>query len=572
MKLKKVLMVLSLMLTASMAVSCGGAANSSSVSKEKSDLTSSIVTTYDATDMSKNPETAKNRKDTLIIGTEAPDGVLNPLYAESLNDDYITDSMYEYLMTNTENGEVEDNLLESHGLSDDGLTYTFKLKKDLTWSDGNKITSKDIAFPIKVVCDGTYTGPLDFVTGKTKIKGGRDYKEGKAEDISGIQIVDDETIKITLEEKSSSAIYDLGVFRPIPESYYGKYYRHGNTDGLKETYKKPGPVSGAYKLTSYKEGQEIDLEANSKYHKGTPKTKNLIYKITEEDVQIPMLQSGDVDIVSPTVSEDNVETIEGLGYMSYKLFPTNGYGYIAFNEAKPIFKDKAVRQALATGLDRAKIVNSVYGKYASVINVPQSKASWAYADGDKDYAFDMDKAKKMLDDAGWKVGSDGIREKNGQKLEINFTGTTPNSVVDALLSVATDNWKELGIKFTSEKMDFNSMTAKQKTGNWDMLFMAWVLTADPNDSPIYGTNGSQNKTAYSNSKVDEIYKKIAAESDKDKQKELFKELYKELNEDLPYIYMYQRNDMWAYNGRVKGLEVSPYVRYTYNLYKVSVED
>ena len=577
MKFKKLLATMSLTLAFSMLAGCGqGASTTTSTTgaektAEKTDMASKLITTYDAKDMSKNPSTATDRKDTLVIGTDAPDGVLNALYlGESAYDQYIVEAMYAPLLAPTKTGDLENWLTESNSISDDGLTYTFKIKKDANWSDGTPITAKDVEFSIRACCDASYTGTGDYITGRVKIKGAAEYKAGTATSIDGMKIVDDKTIAITLTEKSSSGLYVLGGTIPVPEAYYGKYYKQGNTDGFKETYTKPGPTSGAYKFVSYKEGQEVDLEANDKSVLGAPKVKNLIYKVCTDETKISMLQSGDIDLTNVTVGTDNVESLEGLGFAGYQLFPTNGYGYMAFNEAKPQFKDKVVRQALATALNREKIVSSVYNKYAQVINVPQSKVSWAYAEGKNDYKYDLEKAKKMLDDAGWKAGADGIREKDGVKLAINFTGTSNNPVVDSILSVATEDWKALGIKFTSEKMDFTSMRQKQKGGDWDMLFMAWGLVADPNDMDVYATGGSQNKTNYSDVKLDAIYKKIASELDKEKLKELYKELYTEINEDLPYIYMYQRSDMWSYNGRVKGLETSPYVDYTYNLQKITL--
>lgn len=582
MKCKKLLVALSVILSVSMLAGCGQGAGKTAddngttnqtteKTAEKTDLTSKIVKTYEATDMSKSPAAATDRKDTLVIGTSAPDGVLNPLFMEGAYDFYITETMFAPLMAPTKDGEMEDYLTESNSVSEDGLTYTFKIKKDANWSDDTPITAKDVDLGIKIVCDSTYTGPLDYITGRVKIKGAQEYKDGKSDSISGIKIDDDKTISITLEDKSSSALYVLGSAYPVNSDYYGKYYKQGNTDGIKETYTNPGPSSGAYKFVSYKTGQEVVLEANDKFILGAPKIKNLIYKVTTDPVKLQMLQSGDIDLTDLTVSQDNVESVESLGFAGYQLFPTNGYGYIAFNEAKPQFKDKAVRQALAIGLNREKVVSSVFNSYAKVINVPQAEASWAYSAGKNDYKYDLEAAKKMLDDAGWKVGSDGIREKDGVKLTINFTGTSDNDVVDSILSVADSDWKELGVKFTSEKMDFTSMREKQKGGDWDMLFMAWGLVSDANDSDVYKTGGSQNKTNYSNAKADEIYDKIKSELDKDKLKELYKELYTELNEDLPYIYMYQRSDMWANNGRIKGLDNSPYVHYTYNLYKATIE-
>lgn len=566
----KFIKALAALTTVALLSSCGGG-NATETSTEKKELTGTKNTIYEAKDMSKNPEVATKRKDTLVIGTEAPDGMFNPLYMESAYDYYITESMFAYLCKNDTEGKVIEGLADVPTASEDGLTYTIKLKDNLKWSDGSKLTTKDIAFSFKVVCDGGYDGVLDYISGKTKIKGAKEYQEGTASDISGIEIVDDQTMKITLVEKTSAAVYDLGGMAPIPESYYGKDYKQGNPESIKSLAEKPEVGSGPYKFVSYAPGQEVKLVANENYYEGKPKIKNIIYKVTTDDTRLQMLQAGEIDMDQVTIGQDNVEATEAAGFLSYQYFPTNGYGYMAFNCAKPQFKDKAVRQALTTGLDREKIVDSVYDKYASVINVNQSKVSWAFYEGKNNYKFDTEKAKKILDDAGWKEGSDGIREKDGVKLSIHFLGTANNPVVDAILSVATDNWKALGVDFSSEKVDFNQMRAKQKAGEFDMLFMAWGLIANPNDSDVFGTNGSQNRTNYSNAKVDEIYNKINNELDVEKQKDLFKELYTEINEDLPYIFMYQRNDMWASNGRVKGLEPSPYVHYTQSLHKVTLD-
>ena len=566
----KFIKALAALTTVALLSSCGGG-SATETSKEKKELTGTKNTIYEAKDMSKNPEVATKRKDTLVIGTEAPDGVFNPVLMESAYDAYITEAMFDYLLKNDAEGEVIEGLAKIPTVSDDGLTYTIKLKDNLKWSDGSKLTTKDVAFTIKLICDGGYDGPLDFVSGKTKIKGAKEYQEGTATDISGIEIVDDQTMKITLLEKTSSAIYDFATIMPMPESYYGKDYKQGSIDSIKALNEKPEVSSGAYKFVSYDAGQEVKLVANDNYYDGKAKIKNIIYKVTTEDTRLQMLQTGEIDMDELAIGQDNVESTEASGFLSYQYFPTNGYGYMAFNHAKPALSDKVVRQALTTALNREKIVDSVYDQYASVVNVNQSKVSWAYYEGKNKYDYNLEKAKKMLDDAGWKPGADGIREKDGVKLSIHFVGTSNNQVVDAILSVATDDWKELGVDFSSEKVDFNQMLAKQKAGEFDMLFMAWGLTANPNDGDIYTSDGSYNRINYSNAKVDELYSKINSELDQDKQKELYKELYTEINEDLPCIFMYQRSDMWAMNGRVKGLDISPYVHYTQMLNKVTLE-
>lgn len=578
MKLKKILMALSLAVATSVTfVGCGNSANDasdSSESAEKNDLSDSSIVTYDAKDLASNPSTATNRKDTLIIGQSAPEGKFNPCFMETAYDFSIAGAMHDSLFNNKADGTLEENLLDEYKISEDGLTYTFKLKKDLKWSDNTPLTTKDIEMFFKVVCDQSYDGVSDYVTGKAKIVGAKEYQEGKADKITGLNIVDDQTIEIKLLEASSSALYELAI-APVPAHYYGQYYKQGDESELKKhiSTSPEMPVCGQYKLVSYEEGVETKLVANENHAAGVAKIKNLIFKVDTTENQIPLLQSGEIDFdANIDANPDNVALLEETGFLGYEYYPTNGYGYIGFNHKNPALKDKAVRQALATGLNRAKITNTVFDKYGKVINVPQSQVSWAYSEGKNTYDYDLEKAKQMLDDAGWKVGADGIREKDGQKLKFMFTGAQESSITNPLIAVADNDWKELGVDFQTEIVDFNTLKQKQVKGDFDAFFMAWGLTADPNDQNIYASNGSQNRINYSNPKVDELYNKISKEMDQEKLKELYKELYTELNEDLPCIFVYQRSDLIGYNGRVKGIVASPYQHYYDNIYKMTLED
>lgn len=574
MKLKKVIVTLSLTLAISMLVGCGQGAKTTEVTgqaTEKQDLTSKIVTTYQATDMSKNPQQVTDRKDSLIIGTEAPDGVFNPLFTPGLYDQNICDTMFAHLNTNDDKAIMQEWLADLPKISEDKLTYTYKIKDKAVWSDGAPITSKDIALSIKIICDKSYDGNLDFISGDTTIKGAKEYQSGTAKDISGLKIVDDKTIDITLQEPSSSAKYTLGDIIPLPESYYGKYYSQGNTDKLKDTFTAPGPASAAYKFVSYKPGQEVVLIENDKSFLGAPKIKNLVFKVTTTDTRLSMLQSGDIDFDCIAANPDNVETTESLGYLGYKMFPENGYGYLNINFNKPVLKDKAVRKALMMGLDRQKVTSAVYDKYAEVINVPQTKASWAYTEAKNKYEYNIEGAKKILDDAGWKVGSDGIREKDGIRLAIHYTAATGSKTGATILATAPETCKELGIDFSSDTIDFASLLSRMKGDDWELCSLGWSLSANPNDAPIFKSDGAQNNGHYSNAKVDELYNKIKGEDDTNKAKDLYAQLYSEINDDLPYILLNQSQDFYVYNGRVKNLDFSPYVRYSQNLYKATLE-
>ena len=579
MKFKKIIASVSLLLAVSMFIGCGkGAGTAEDVDtaqntpQEKAQLADAVVTTYEATDMSDNPSQVTDRKDTLVIATDAFSEQFNPLFANSVYDQRVMDVMYRTFNGVDDEGEMtQTDLAELPQVSDDNLTYTYKIKDNANWSDGTPITTKDAELSIKIICDESYDGEYDLATGTTQIAGAKEYREG-ADSISGIKIIDDKTMEITLEQVSSSAVYDLGGILPIEYDYYSKYYTQGNLGEMKETFLSPGPASGPYKFVRYKTGEEFDLEANDKFYAGAPNIKNVVFKVTPAETRLSILQSGGADIgMQIKCDEDNIEEIQDVGFLGYVMYPDNGYGYIGFNLDKPVLQDKAVRQALAYGLDREKITESVDGKYAKVINIPQTEASWTYSEVKNDYAFDLEKAKQILDDAGWVVGTDGIREKDGQKLAIHYTGTTGSKTTAAIIAVGTENYKELGVDFTSEIIDFPTVIEKLESGDIETYCIGWSLSADPNSKSLFSSDGTYNYGHFTNEKLDEIYDKIQVELDQEKQKELYAELYDILNEELPYIYMSQSYDMTAYNGRVKNLKESPYVPFTMNIQDITLE-
>ncbi|UHA74291.1 ABC transporter substrate-binding protein [Paenibacillus sp. 481] len=578
---KKLLMLLSLTMALTLVLSACGGSKSEGDKKDASQSTQTPAESgaakeelvsegvIPASNPAAVPDVAKARKDSMILGIGAPSGIFLPTHAESQYDRYVADSMFNYLFEIQKDGSYSEDLAESYTISDDKLTYTFKLKEGLKFSDGTALTAEDVAFSMHVYYDKAYDGPSDIEL-YAPIKGGVDYKAGKATSISGVKVVDPRTISITTTEQKATALNTLGQLGILSKAYYGKDYKQGSLD-FTNFYTNP-LGNGRYKLEKFTAGQEAVLVANEHYHGGKPKVNKLIYKFTNKDTNIQLLQTGETDLDDITVSVDAVTQLKDLGFLNVNLYPTNGYGYIAFNHKKDKFKDQKVRQALAYGLNRQEIVDAVFQGYADVIDVPQSKLSWSYTDEVTKYNFDLEKAKQLLEEAGWKVGADGIREKNGEKFKIIFSAAAESEVNDAIIPVAQDNYKQLGIDFVAEVMDFNAVKDKRKKGDFDMAFMAWSLTPDPQvGQNVFGTGGSQNDDGYSNKKVDELFTKAGKEIDPEKRKLIFHELYQELNKDLPYIFMYQRRDMWPISDRLKGFDISPYKDFTFDLQTITIQ-
>ena len=571
---KKIMATMAGIMTLSVALTaCGSGDKKPNKGNEaQEDQTKNQITVIEATNKDKVPAKAKERKDTLIIGLKQPDGVFNPLYSDSALDSEVNRVLFSKMLAYKENGELTEHLTDMPKVSEDKKIYTFKLKDGLKWSDGQPITTDDIELSFKIMCDKTYTGPQDMPS--LKLKGWKDYNEGKSDKIEGIKKIDKQTIEFTVDEATALTTGLINI-EPLPNHYYGKVYKQGSANLVEDFHRKPEVSSGPYKFASFKEGQEVVVKANENYFKGKSKIENVIFKVVTDKTVLAQVESGEIDFANLTIDEDNVEQLKGMEFVDTHYYPNNGYGYIGLNllgDSK--LKDVKVRQALAYGLNRQELVEKIYGKYADTMNVPQSKLSWAYPKDVKmeEYKYDKEKAQKLLEEAGWKKNSSGKLEKDGKVFTLKFLQTANSDVPTTLVPIAKKSYEDLGIEFIAEQLDFPTLRKKlddakagKPNADYDMYFMAWVLTPEPDSTTIFTSKGTQNRTGYANPKVDQLMEKATKEFDVEKRKEVYKDLYIELNKDLPYIYMYQRSNGFAVSSRVKNFKDSAYVEYGMNI-------
>lgn len=532
------------------------------------DFTKYKVDYTPASDVSKGPKVALDRKDTMVVGLPDTSGIFNSIMGDNAYDWYACYTMFDSNIEADFDGKVIPGATD-YKISDDGLTYTFKLKDGIKYWDGNPATVKDLECAYYLMADPKYEGPSDI--SKTFIKGLNDYKSGSATVISGIKVIDDKTLEITTEKPSGATLLNLQV--PLMEkAYYCPEMKKGEVYA-KFKEKNGAPMgTGQYKFISYKPGQEIKLVANENYFKGAPKIKNLIFSITPEGQELQRLLVGETDIDFPPVSPDNMKAAKDAGFLDIMRFPTNGYGYVGLNNANPLFSDVKVRQALMYALNRKQVVEKVYGEYARVVNFPESNVSWAYDDeGMNTYDYDLDKAGQLLDEAGWKLNAEGKREKDGKVFSFKFSCMSPHTVTDILVPVMKDDFSKLGIDITVENLDWPTLKEKNDKKQLDAYFMAYGLTPDPDSgSTVYKSNGPQNKTGYGNPEVDKLYDEGLSKLTVEDRKPIYKQLYKFLNNDLPMLYVYQRSDMWAANARIKGYETSSFREFFFNVYKCEI--
>jgi peptide/nickel transport system substrate-binding protein len=242
-----------------------------------------------------------------------------------------------------------------------------------------------------------------------------------------------------------------------------------------------------------------------------------------------------------------------------------------------MFKDKRVRQALLYGLDRKSFIDEYYGGYGTIYNIPLAKCSWAYPKEVNEYAYDKAKANKLLDEAGWQLREDGLRyDKKGKKISIKWSTYEGNKYVENLIPIVKESWRQLGIEVLEERMPFSKLVEKvYDKQEFEMYNMSWILALDPDPSPIFSKAedvlGGYNAVGWRNDESDALIKEGLKEMDQEKRKEIYKEWAKLANEELPYLYINQNKELYAVNSRVKNLKLSPFVDWTINISKLTLQ-
>lgn len=505
-----------------------------------------------AGDLSKLPAVAKQRTDTIIVGLTDPSGAFTPYFHQSGYDGNVSSLLFTPLVTVDDQGLPAPGLAESWDVSADQLTYTFHLRKDLKFSDGSPLTADDVAFTWTLLHDKAYDG--DSQIPALRIEGGEAYKADKAGSISGITVIDPLTVSAKLERPNATALVLLGG-DVLSKAYYGKDYKFGQLDYIKKLHEKP-LGNGPYVLEKFIPGQEVRYVANEHYYAGKPKTERFIYKTSEGDTW-QYLETGEVDYASFSATTENIDKLKSLGFVNILPYTPSTYGYLQLNLEHEPLKDKKVRQALTYGLDRQSIYVDANQGAGQVANIPASPISWAYTEeGINDYAYDADKANKLLDEAGWTKGQDGIREKNGKKLTIHFLGSK-NAQTDIFIAVAAENFAAIGVDFQPEVFaDFNALVSKVEGGDYDIASFSTPMLTDPSEGVAQFVDGEIK--GYDNPKVKELYDKALATSDIEQRKAVYKELFQLLNDELPVIFTSYKKTVYAYNGRIQNLSVSPF--------------
>jgi len=369
----------------------------------------------------------------------------------------------------------------------------------------------------------------------------------------------------------------------MPEHYYGEGVTYKNTAPVEE--KSAAPVgSGPYKLDNFTEAQFIYLVRNDNFKGEGYMIKEILLQFVDQSTDIVQLMNGEVDLLNGVIEPAKIKEARDGGY-SINEYPRSGYGYVNFNTEAGPTAEVAVRQALTYAFDTESFVNSYYKDpdsglvLASTQNHPFSQISWVMSDelvsSLIDYSYDIEKAKSILDEAGWVAGADGIRAKDGKLLELNIAAMPEHDILATLIPMWEKSWgQELGVKLNISYLEFNTIldyviyNSDANVDKWSLFFLATSITSADPDS-IYSEfhssdvgSGKDNTARYKNAEVDRLLDEARKIMDPEEAKPLYAEVVKILNEEMPKIVVYANTYFDLYNSKVKNFKTSSLYQWT----------
>lgn len=508
--------------------------------------------------------------DTIVFGiADSLPGIFHPLLATKTTDQDVNTIIFPSLLQPNEKGELVPYLAKSYEVSDDGLVLTFHLQENAKWHDGVPVTAEDVAYTVECIMDSGFTGTA--YNKVSAIVGAEAYHKGETNSVEGIRVLDDHTIEFTLTATFAPALSNLASRSVLPKHIWKDIpvAEHQNQVELMKA-----PIGcGPYKVVEYVEGQYVSMVANEDYWEGTPKTPNLIIKVVAVDSILAELNNGTVDVVSVRdLTSDDKATLTSLGF-DITSFANNIYRYIGINLRRPVFQDKALREALYYALDREGIVSSLLEGNGSVLNSPFLPASWAHEDVSRMNirGYDVEKAKQILADAGYAdTNGNGILEApDGTELSFTYKIPVDSALTEQVALVVQQNWKAIGVEVEIQSFeyselaqiaifnhDFDFYTLNCQFGDDPDVFAWWHSSAATDEPGV----PSFNFDSYKSDACDELIMKARSTNDQAERTELYNEIAKVINEDVPMLFLYCQNNSYAVPNGMEG-----FAPYTFNV-------
>jgi peptide/nickel transport system substrate-binding protein len=432
-------------------------------------------------------------------------------------------------------------LATSYSLSADSMTYTFKLRKGVKWSDGQPFTAADVEAAVLAMCNpATVTNWLTYVQ---QIEGANDAKAGKRSDVPGVEVVDDTTVRVTLTAPSCNFMDLFGVqFMPMPKHMLDQV---PVSQLMNSSFASlPAVSTGAFSFQSRSADQSFTLVRNPHYWGGKAYLNKVIIQNTTTAAATPALISGALDVIPGEISGEvdpaDAGTLKATNGITVTSYPNLTVTTLYANE-KTLFSDLRVRQAVMYALDREGIIKSDLYGYAVVADSAYPPFS-PYYDGSviTKYTQNIAKAKQLLAEAGWDSST-----------KVDFVVPTGDSTVQQAAVDIQQALQSVGINAAIDQVDFNTGVSRLIVDHtFDLGIFTNTGYNNPDLSRRFATASYKtgvNAGGYSSPHLDALMAQLLITPNKAAEKPLIDEIQQMISQDLPTIMMYYRDSIAAVN-------------------------
>lgn len=428
--------------------------------------------------------------------------------------------------------------------SKDNLKVTFKLKTNLKWEDGQPLTADDVKFSFDFIMHPDSAAP----------------RAGDVLDmLKSVAVKDKYTVEFTLNKaKELSQVLSFFTARYIVPKHLWEKIDPKDNMTEKNIYNKKPVGCGPYKFVEWLPNERVVLERNPYYEDKKPNIEKIVFKnvgsTANQMIQL-QTQEGDVAGIPPT-DVQNMRAQKHLNIYQYDRFSIE---LITFNTKSEFFQDKKVRQAINYAINKQAIINGIYkgiGRPAYSMYFPGTEYFNANV---KKYDYNLALAKKLLDEAGWKVGKDGIREKNGKKFIVTLCTNKGNITREKAAVIVQSQLKLVGIKVETRVVEWNTFITKYlRPKKFDLYYGGWLYSDWVQDlTAIYHSDpskGNLNYGSFTNKELDKLMENAVSETDPAKAKAMHLKIQEILADEVPSVYLLYGRATLGVNKRISNVK------------------
>jgi len=468
-------------------------------------------------------------------------------------------------------GELEPDLatqvpsVENGGISRGGLAITYHLRKGVTWQDGAAFDARDVIFSWHAVMNSA-----NNVISRTGY-----------DDIASMQAPDRSTLVVRLKKPYAPAIATFFAPGQAPYCVLPAHLLANLPDINHAAYDRLPVGTGPFKVSRYSPGIELDLVANPTYWRGPPKLKEVrILNVPDGNTALVMMRTGEADVF-PEPPEALVPELQGIAGVSVIQHPWNQFEYVGFNLHHPPLDDARIRRALAMNVERPRLVTDILHGHGVVANGDQPPFSWAFDPNARAQAYDPAGAARLLDDAGWRLGADGYRAKQGRRLAFNFAWSSGDVNATRFAPIVQSEMRGLGIELDLKSFPNQLFYATKATGgivnsgNYDVSAQGWIGGVDPDNSSLWASN-QQPPNGFNTSLLDDPRVDAAVETEltvnaRSQRRRAFWTIQELVDEivNVDFLYWVNRND--AVRDGLHGWDPAPTVTPFWNVWNWSTD-